>query len=118
MQAVQTKKNKSFVSRYIEEDENFWKKYIAACTDSGLAKTVYCKEKQLNYARFFYWIKRLSAKAIQQPLGSEINSLLPVRLMPEGKREGNVLCTLTLRNGCQLEIHDQQSLSQILTMWG
>lgn len=46
------------ISRYINEDENFWRKHVIAYPDSGLTKAAYCRENSINYDRFFYWIKK------------------------------------------------------------
>jgi hypothetical protein len=114
------KSDKVFVSRYVEEDEVFWKKHIETHLTSGLSKRSYCKENRINYARFFYWIKKFS----QQPKSSTLtsNQLLPVQLIRTNPsaviNKKEIQCTLVLKNGCELRINDHQSLSQILTMWG
>lgn len=123
MQAAQVKRAKSYIPRYINEGEDFWKQHMMMFSKSGLTKTAYCKANQVNYARFFYWIKKLSAhpKQItnsQNQDSIKTNHLLSVQLKHDSKLHDGILCTLLLKNGCTLRIHDQQSLSQILAMWG
>ena len=115
---MQANKKKPFVKRYVGEDEGFWHKHISACFASGLSKNAYCKENKLNYARFFYWIKKLSVESLSQESQPGMTPLLPIRLMPESDAENTILCTLLLKTGCRLQIHDPQSLTQILTQCG
>ncbi len=112
--------SKAHVSRYINEDENFWKKHLSSYSSSGLKRPAYCRKNAVNYHRFVYWEKKLSLTQQNIPLKSKeqaqkIHQLLPVRLKPEIKESTIAAsCTLTLKNGCILQIHDQQSLAFIL----
>src|SRR3990167_9084152 len=125
METAQSKTRKTYTPRYASEDENFWRNHIANFSLSGLAKTAYCKQNGINYGRFFYWIRMLShSKTHQQSQtfqnkenhSKKIEKLLPVQLKPEltSENKSSLLCTLNMKNGCTLHIHDSQSLLIIL----
>lgn len=129
METAQPRTRKTYIPRYANEDENFWRNHIVNFSRSGLAKTDYCKQNGINYGRFFYWIRMLShSKAHQksQTLQDKENrsekteKLLPVQLKPSSTSENksSLLCTLNMKNGCTLHIHDQQALLFILEKWG
>lgn len=108
---------KPFVSRYINENEEYWQKHITAISTSRLSKTKYCKENNVNYCRLFYWIKKLSAAVKTARKKSPSSQLLPIQIKPETS-EASVQCTLILKNGLSLQIHDRESLCHILSLWG
>ncbi|OGT50733.1 MAG: hypothetical protein A3F17_00895 [Gammaproteobacteria bacterium RIFCSPHIGHO2_12_FULL_41_15] len=126
MQAAQLNQKKPFISRYVDEDKDFWKKHMASYSNSGLTKTAYCKANQVNYARFFYWTRKLSGSSVKptampsakKQSSIKTNRLLPIQITHEIKPHDSVLCTVILKNGCTLRIHNQQSLMHILAIWG
>jgi len=128
METVSERTRKTYTPRYANEDENFWQNHIANFSLSGLAKTDYCKKNRINYGRFFYWIRMLShpkshhkSQATQDNVNhaEKIEKLLPVQIKQATSNENklSLLCTLTMKNGCTLHIHDQQSLLLILEKW-
>ena len=50
------------------ENESFWERHGAEQSRSGLSKLTYCREKQIDYSRFQYWLKRNKQPIIKKPL--------------------------------------------------
>lgn len=116
---MQAAKAKVHISRYMNEDENFWKKHIADFSKSSLKISHYCKVKAINYDRFIYWRNKLTPQPSQDVVAQKIlpekhRPLLPVQLKPEASVHDALLCSLNLRNGEVLKIHDKQALILIL----
>ncbi len=94
-------------------DEQYWKEHLAKQKKSGLPATIYCREHQLNYDRFYYWVrkeKRVSPRLIPielKSIATENDSTIPMELP--------ILCTLTLRNGSVLAIHEQSVIPLVLS---
>lgn len=115
MQAVQS--TKKFVSRYTHESEIFWKKHQSDFEASGLIRSAYCKKQAINYDRFGYWLKKLAFPTLSNADAKQTLPKHPPFLSVQVKSErkqSDVLCSLILRNGFTLQIHDQQALSLIL----
>lgn len=94
-------------------DEQYWKEHLAKQRKSGLPVSVYCREHQLNYDRFYYWIrkeKRITPRLI--PI--EIQAVAAEKVSAV-RTEAPVLCTLTLRSGNVLAIHDQDIIPLVLS---
>ena len=88
------------------ENESFWKRHLKLQKNSGLSRAKYCRENNLDYDRFGYWLGKWKR---QSP-----SSLVPIKLKSEASIEKQtILCTLNLK-GHMLQIHDQQSLLFIL----
>jgi hypothetical protein len=116
---MKTEKSQISVSRYVAEDESFWQKHLLEFKASELTRKQYCRQKSVDYYRFTYWMKKL---IIQQPQALsgreevlEKPQLLPIQLKPEYKAsEAVVPFSLSFKNGCVLQIHNEQALSIIL----
>jgi hypothetical protein len=97
-------------SSALEEDALFWRRHIKAQVISGLARSKYCRQHQIDYHRLGYWSRKFNNE--QAP------SLVAVKLKPDNvlspSDSAGTLCTLVLKNECQLRIHDQQTLLLIL----
>ena len=39
---------------------HFWEQHVAHFMDSGLSKAQYCREHQLTYHQFIYWVPQFS----------------------------------------------------------
>jgi hypothetical protein len=90
----------------IENDE-FWRKHHEAQQSSGLSRAMYCRQYELNYNNFAYWIKKQ-----KNHVGG---SLIAVKLKSDVfSTSQNILCTLDLKNGHSLKIYDTQALTLIL----
>jgi hypothetical protein len=108
MQAARTK---AHVSRYVSEDETYWQNQLSSFRASGLTRKGYCRQNGINYDRFTYWM----GKHITQQTQVTSKQFLQVKLKPElEKSESGSLFSLILKNGCILQIHNEQALSIIL----
>jgi hypothetical protein len=93
------------------ENETFWKRHHEAQKSSGMKRTDYCREHNLNYDRFGYWISRWN----QLKNDSGAIGLVSVKLKSnESSSQTKILCTLDLKNGNSLRIHDSEALAAIL----
>lgn len=91
----------------ITEGEAFWKQHAELLKSSGLSRVEYCREYDLNYHQFGYWLKKFSHFAS--------SSLISVKIKPEQPKEKKVmLCSLNLTNGRTLCIYDKHALVLIL----
>lgn len=57
-----------------DEREQFWRSHLEAWTSSGLSQAEYCRQNDLNIARFGYWKRRFSkehmpVEFVQVPTG-------------------------------------------------
>lgn len=90
----------------IEKDE-FWRKHYEKQQSSGLSRAMYCRQYELNYHYFCYWVKKQKT-----PIN---NGLISVKLKSDIlSAPQQTLCTLDLKNGHSLKIHDAQILIFIL----
>ena len=113
------------VHRYITEDEQFWQKHLFACKASGMNRRAYCQTHEINYARFSYWKKRLTASSNPSENSRHPYApspvLLPVQLKSTTQatlqKNAAVLTTLNLKNGHVLQIHDERVLMLVLDRW-
>jgi hypothetical protein len=94
------------------EKEQFWKNHSTMQKESGLSKIAYCRQHELNYARFCYWLRKWT---------STPPKLVPIKLksaekqLPVKALITPLLCTLALKNGNVLKIHDKEVLPLILS---
>ena len=103
---------KSPATKDSTSQEQFWKEHAVMQKASGLSRLAYCRKHQLNYHRFNYWFRKEN---------HPIRALLPVRLnqameplSPSNATTSGILCTLVLKNGGVLQIHDKGILPLIL----
>ena len=89
----------------IIEGKEYWQEQLHRLKASGLSRSRYCREHDINYDRFGYWLKRLS------PVPS---TFVPVKIQAsEIPITHPLLCTIELR-GHVLNIHDASVLSILL----
>ena len=97
------------IPKQVGEDKTFWQQHIAACAVSGISKAAYCHANQVDYARFIYWSKKeLSPDSIVPLVAVKLSAgqhALPSNVS---------LCTLQLKNGYHLHVHDARVLPVIL----
>lgn len=94
--------------------EQYWKEHIAKQKESGLPVTVYCRQHQLNYDRFYYWVRKEKRPAPLRLIPIELKSAVAdnasaIAIVPP------VLCTLTLMGGSVLTIHDKGTIPLVLS---
>jgi hypothetical protein len=90
----------------------FWKEHTVKQKESGLSRAAYCRKHQLNYDHFNYWFRKEKG-GVQQLVPVKLNQ--PAHPVPFGNKTVPILCSLALKNGCVLQIHDKGILSLILS---
>lgn len=96
------------LSTPIKEDEAFWKHHVSSQKTSGLTRKQYSEAHHINYHRFGYWIKKYSAQVQPSSFVSvQVKSPIEASNLP-------TLCTLHLKNGVCLNIHDKDVISTLL----
>jgi hypothetical protein len=89
------------------ENEAFWKKHYESLKASGVLRSVYCRQHNLNYDRFGYWINKWN--------NNHTDKLVAIKLKPQNSTSAHsILCTLDLKQGHTLKIYDMQTLMLIL----
>jgi hypothetical protein len=58
----------------------FWQPHAIAWQASGLSKARYCREHELNYHQFIYWLPRFVSDAPSVPTKAKASKLLPVAI--------------------------------------
>lgn len=87
------------------EGREFWLEQLEKLKTSGKARSEYCRENNINYHRFGYWLKQLSRTT---------SEFVPVKLISsEPTAPTAVLCTMEL-HGHVIKIHDLSALSFII----
>jgi hypothetical protein len=93
-----------------QSEEIYWQQQVDACKASGMNKSKYCRQNQINYDRLMYWQRKLKEETS--------TSFVPVKIKEEPtKRIDQLMCTLMLSSGHALKIHDEKALSLILDKW-
>ncbi len=92
--------------------EQFFKEHATKQKDSGLSRLSYCQKHQLNYDHFNYWFRK-EKKGMQRLAPVKLRQ--PVEPTSFTSISAAVLCTLTLRSGSVLQIHDKGILPLILS---
>ena len=53
-----------------QDRQQFWQQHFGAWQASGLSGAAFCKQRDLNYAQFNYWRKKLQVnEAVEKPAG-------------------------------------------------
>ena len=77
----------------------YWQGHIECWQDSGQSQQSYCREHDLNYARFHYWRRKLRQDERQDVPRTRASGFVPVtptdRVFPPG-------LSVVLPNGVQL----------------
>jgi hypothetical protein len=93
-----------------QSDKNYWQQQVESCEASGMNKSKYCRQNQLNYDRLMYWQKKLKKETP--------TSFIPIKIKKEPTISiDQAICTLMLSSGHTLKIHDEKALSMILDKW-
>lgn len=59
------------------ENRTFWQKHINAQEKSGLSKLNYCQQNEVDYERFYYWLRKEKTDISKKPLMA-LNMLIPL----------------------------------------
>jgi hypothetical protein len=115
---MQASGTKAHVSKYVTEDKYFWQNHLSKFRESGLTRKHYCRQNAISYDRFTYWIRKHPQQpqvfSEQKEKLEKPRQFLPLQLKPEHKPDSTSLFSLNLKNGCVLQIHNEQALSIIL----
>ena len=107
------------VTRYSEEDENFWMEHRTKFLESDLSLRAYCRTKGINAARFHYWKKVLERKQCEMLAKNvcrpKLNKIFPVEIKEEPASKELGLCSIKLTTGLILQIHAWSVVAQILS---
>ena len=103
---------KSNATKNSAMQDQLFEEHATKQKDSGLSRLAYCRKHQLNYDQFNYWLRKEN---------KEVRQLVPVKLSQPVEPasftsiSATVLCTLTLRSGGVLQVHDKSILPLILS---
>lgn len=90
------------------EKEAFWLRHKELQKSSGLPRTEYCRQNNISYDNFGYWVKKW------RHANRNATGLVSIRLKTtEDSAELPTLCTLGLKNGHFIQIHDLTALEII-----
>jgi len=106
-----------------DDQETFWKYHISQANRSGLTKGRYCREKRLNYRRFYYWYRKI----VNVPIRGEKKSLVkkekkgtscfvPIKLN-ESLLRNPILCELELAGGHKIIVYDKGILDSLFPLF-
>ena len=104
--------------------EAFWLEHIKLRNKSGLSKVGYCRKHGLIYCRYLYWDQKLkiqngSVKLVAVQVEAQRNNIPAAIVAPQPLQqpvEITLLCSLTLKTGAELKIHDAAALSTLIAI--
>ncbi len=94
-------------TKVVESLELFWCKHIELKNASGLTGAEYCRQNGLVIHQLYYWVSRLKPQ-------HQSSSFIPVKL--NSVVSPLVLCSIELKNGQQLRVHDPVVLPQLFAL--
>ena len=86
---------------------SYWQAHVDAFTVSGMSRAAYCRQHEVNYDQFGYWVKKFATQKSAPFTAVRIKPTVPV-INP------SVVCTLLFTDGKQLQIHDEHTVLFIL----
>ena len=93
----------------------YWKEHIGSRRNSGMNRREYCHKNNLSAHKLEYQERKLANKLSN----NKKTILLPIKLTHDNisKYEPRItLCTLALKNGNELKIHDKSILATLLSI--
>lgn len=82
-------------------NKDFWEMHVKAFSECDDNKAKYCRQNGINYNTFTYWQKKCNQEARIKPI--------PVTIKPSDTLTP-IVCTVELKNGIKLLIHDRHAL--------
>jgi len=79
--------------------------HVQAYRNSDLSKRDYCRLNKITYHQLSYWLSKFTETATK---------LVPVRIEEPQAPTETVLCSLQLKQGLCLKIHDLNALNAII----
>lgn len=92
----------------MNDQELQWSAHIKQQEASGLSIRAYCQQVSLNYDQFQYWRKKSISNSY-----APVSGCIPVRVKSDNEKKV-VVCSLTLKGGYRLEIHDAELVKELL----
>lgn len=92
-----------------QEQKEFYRKHIKLKVESGLPRTDYCKLHGLNYSEFGDYERELASN----------NEFLPIKLVAsndEFQSKPQALCSIILKSGAELKVHDVVVLPTLISL--
>lgn len=86
---------------------SFWQPHALAWQRSELSKARYCREHELNYHQFNYWLARLTTPAVSVGTAAMAPKFLPVALE---QRQASPGLKITLPNGIIIDGVTEESV--------
>ena len=100
----------------IQKDEAFWKNHYSTQQASGLSRADYCRKHTINYDNFTHWIGRWRINQRDTLIPIKIKSPFAIQSV-DLSNPSKTLCTLDLKNGHRLRVHDSSALLMLLDRW-
>ncbi len=103
----------SFLSKKTrDERQSYWKKLVLEWKESGLSQTAFCVQKNIKYANFIHWRRRLKSR---EQKSASAPALVPVSLRPAGdaSSEQTPIIRITLGNGRRIDLPINVSTEQL-----
>jgi hypothetical protein len=103
---------KKLIATNSEKNDNYWSEQIRLKRASGLSSAAYCREHGISYNKFYYWANKLT---LAKP---KFTQLLPVKVN-SGEMVSHSIdtkCTLKLKGGHELKVHDQSVLPLLISL--
>ena len=76
--------------------QEFWEEHIHAWQLSGLSKARYCREHELSYHQFIYWVPKVRPNTKPDVCARQLPRLVPVALQQQA---ANSALQIKLPNG-------------------
>ena len=84
----------------IKHDRHFWEQHVTQFKNSGLSKAQYCREHQLTYHQFVYWVPQfLPLNDEPSPAARTAKRFVPLSLVPSAQPAE---LEITLPSGVQI----------------
>ena len=95
-----------------QKDRQFWNEHIKLKQESGLSRAAYCRKYGIVCGQFGYWENKLKSA---QP---ELSQLLPIKLNLDNAASHHIetKCTIALKSGHKLKVHDHSILPLLISL--
>ncbi len=92
------------------QDANFWRQHVEQFQQAKQSKLSYCKQYDLVYHRFLYWVSKLTDSDRSVNTNS---TLIPLKLSGKGGKN-EAVAILAFSNGIKISIHQEETLAAII----
>ena len=90
----------------------YWIEQIRLKRESRISSAAYCREHGISCNKFYYWENKLNS------VKPKFTQLLPVKVSSDGlvPLQMDTKCTLKLKGGHELKVHDQSVLPLLISL--